>query len=59
MKIRIVLTVVVIVVVVLVVLFCAAQAVGELCGTGFDVVEAARQKVVGDVARGVRGDGDL
>lgn len=37
-----------------VVLFCAAQAVGELCGDGFDVVEAARQKALGDVERGVR-----
>ncbi len=37
-----------------VVLFCAAETLGELLGTGFDVVEAARLKAAQDVARGVR-----
>lgn len=37
-----------------VVLFCAAAALGELTGEPFDLVQAARDKALADVERGVR-----
>ena len=37
-----------------VVLFCAAAALGELTGEPFDLVQAARDKALADVGRGVR-----
>ncbi len=37
-----------------VVLFCAAAALGEVMGEPFDLVQAARDKALADVKRGVR-----